>query len=477
MHTMQKVVWVRNFLISISLLVPFALVSQIDSHYWSHQYGARGLLLNGAVIASPDGETSIFYNPGAIALDNNLGFAFSFISPTYSNLSVRNFIGNDNRIDVDGLSYSPGFAGIRFKPFKKYDRIVAGVALFKRYRTSISFSDRVVDEVNDLGILLFRADLDFNRSLSEDWASFAIAIKINENVGFGLTQISAWHGENLTFNFKKEIVQSDSPDQIAQSWRAEFGYGFKTQSGFITKLGMNLRFDKIDLGLTVTTPTYLVLRKSAGYKLEDHRIDRLNSVWTSESNRSGTPLLNYKSPTSIALGIDVALNNTKLSLGSEYFFEIGKYVLFEETDDPFDGISSGNADIDISIKSQNSAVLNVALGIEHKMSERKTLYSGFRTDFSQNNLLSLNQDTQYKGYVGNIFHLSGGARFFFEKNHFSIGVDLGYGSTNGGPQLVDLSNITPNNLFTFSGNQNVNSRFYSVMLFLTYDFIFKRRSK
>ena len=64
------------------ILLLFAILSgtahsQTDAHYWSHQFGAHGLLLNGAVISSAHDETSIFYNPGAITLDGNLGFAFS----------------------------------------------------------------------------------------------------------------------------------------------------------------------------------------------------------------------------------------------------------------------------------------------------------------------------------------------------------------------------------------------------------------
>ena len=46
-------------------VLPFAS-TQNDDHYWTHQYGAKGLLLNGAVIAATEDDTAVFYNPGAL---------------------------------------------------------------------------------------------------------------------------------------------------------------------------------------------------------------------------------------------------------------------------------------------------------------------------------------------------------------------------------------------------------------------------
>ena len=156
----------HKLLILIILLCPALwLTAQVDAHYWTHQYGAKGLLLNGAVIASAEGETSLFYNPGSIGIGDDLGFAFSFLSPAYSNLQVRNIIGDDNVIRDTGLGFSPGFLGIRFKPFKS-ERFVAGVTAFERFRTEISFEDRVVDRVNQGNERLFSGDLDFSRRIS-----------------------------------------------------------------------------------------------------------------------------------------------------------------------------------------------------------------------------------------------------------------------------------------------------------------------
>ena len=59
----------------------------------------------------------------------------------------------------------------------------------------------------------------------------------------------------------------------------------------------------------------------------------------------------------------------------------------------------------------------------------------------------------------------------------SIGIDYGIGQRKNGQQLVDFSNITPNDLFSLTPADNAKSLYQSIVLVLTYDFIFKRRKK
>ncbi len=48
-----------------------------DAHYWTLTYGPRSSLLGGAVIGSVDDISGTYYNPGAMALSENLAFAVS----------------------------------------------------------------------------------------------------------------------------------------------------------------------------------------------------------------------------------------------------------------------------------------------------------------------------------------------------------------------------------------------------------------
>ncbi len=461
------------YILILSSLLSSLAYSQTDAHYWSHQFGAHGLLLNGAVISSAHDETSIFYNPGAITLGGNLGFAFSFISPTYSNLSNLNFLGNNQSLSDNGFRFSPGFLAVRFRPFKT-DRIIAGIATFKRYKSDISFEDRIVDKINPTDLFVFRSDLKFHRKKNEDWYGLALGYKINENLGIGLSQFSVWHGQSLELDFTKEILLSQSPTSLIQSWRSTFDYNIDVYSGWISKFGISYAEDNVQLGLTVTTPLYGVLRSATNYAIDDQRISLIDSSFQVVSNRANLDEALYKSPLSIGLGFDFGFSKYRLFASAEYFREIDTYTIFQDASDTFDGVSIEEANYEISLTTGNENVLNVAIGLEYIKNDRITLLGGFRTDFNQNNNLMINQSAEYLSSTPNIFHISGGVLATYGSSIFSLGADVSYGRSRGGKQLTDLSNITGDNIFTFSGDNSVESQYFSVSIFLTYDFIFER---
>ena len=58
---MKKLITLKLLVFTLCFyLSSLQLFSQTDAHYWTHQFGAKGLLLNGAVIASTEDETAVF---------------------------------------------------------------------------------------------------------------------------------------------------------------------------------------------------------------------------------------------------------------------------------------------------------------------------------------------------------------------------------------------------------------------------------
>jgi len=457
------------FLIFVGLLFG-QLNAQIDSHYWTHQYGAKGLLLNGAVIASAEDETNIFYNPGAIGQDDNLGFAFSFLSPTYARLQAKNFLGDNSQLVDDGLDFSPGFLAVRWQPFKN-KKFTLGIASFERFKSDVKFRNRIADQINETGSFLLRADLDLQRKISEDWFGVGLSYNITDNFGIGFSQYSTWHSQSLDVNLIKEVFTTFSPQDVVASWRSAFNYNISTYSGWVTKAGVSLKIDSLRLGATVTTPTYGILRSSASYNIDDQRFIREQNLNKVVSNRDDAELNEFRTPLSIGFGAEYVLGKTTISFSCEYFQKIDEYLVFSEVEDSFNGAALGESDVEVNVRSKNLAVFNFAGGLQIKQSDRITLLGGFRTDFNQDNSLLLNNSAEYLGSAPNIFHISGGAMVNYGKNVFSIGIDLGYGARSGAPQLADFSDVSIDNLFSFSGKNNVSNSFVSAMLFITYDFI------
>lgn len=460
-----------SWAIIIFCVFPLTVNGQIDAHYWTHQYGAKGLLLNGAVIASSDDETAIFYNPACMGQGNNLGFVFSFLTPTYSSLRNSNFTGEGSSFSDDDLGFSPGFAAVRLKPFKT-DKIILGIASFERLSSDIRFTDRVVLPVDNFDEVFYIGNLDFTRKLSQEWLGFGLSYNINEHLGIGVSQFSIWHSENLDFNFRKEVVLRENPETLVFGWRSKFEYNLSAYAGWITKLGIVWDTHKFKFGATLTTPAYGFPRKTASYAIDDQRLTQ--AVLDISSNRRDIELSNFKTPVSFGVGMEVAFEDLTVSFSSEYFRSISEYTLFSDTDDPYEGIAENSESTVVNVSTSNNRVINFALGFQSRVDEKLTWLWGLRTDFNQKSSLNLNGVTSYLSSSPSIFHISGGARFTSPKNEISVGIDYGYGRRTGGRQLTDLQDLNIFNFFEFGSESNVTTTAHSVIIFLTYDFLFGR---
>ncbi|NBU52458.1 MAG: hypothetical protein EBS24_07530 [Chitinophagia bacterium] len=445
--------------------------SQFEGHYWSHQFGSKGLLLNGAVISSSGDETNIFYNPGAIGLDSDLGFSFSFLSPSYSNYRLENFVGNNNDVTDEGFGFSPGFLAVRYKPFKT-EKLTIGVASFERFKTSINFNQRAVSSINETGGFILRADIDVAQHRSENWYGFAVSYNITNNVGIGISQFSVWGGQDLEFNLRKEVFPSFDVNTVQSSWRHDFSYSLNYYGGFISKIGTSFATDEFNIGLTFTSPMYNTVQRSLDYAIDDQKIIQSGEAAEVFSNRNKKDLINYKTPASFGIGLEWHMNATCLSISAEHFRPVDRYLIGRDSDDPFDGTSLNPELLDLELYTELSAVTNFAFGVQFIKNENVTWLAGFRTDLSPEMTLS-SDEAQYLRTTPDIFHLSGGGSFRAKQSNFAIGIDVAYGAGKEGRQLANFEDVTSENLFSFEGDNVVDSRFISVSLFLTYDFIFQ----
>ncbi len=444
---------------------------QSDAHYWTHQYGAKGLLLNGAVIAATDDETAVFYNPGAMGNGEDFGVSLSFFTPTYSVLKTENYLGSRSEVKDRSLGFAPGYGAIGFKPFKS-DKLRAAITSFTRYRSDVNLRAREVGVVENQSDLLFLGDLEFRRRLSERWFGFGLAYRFSSHFSIGVSQFLTFHSESSDLSVRKEIVHRDSPFDLLVGWRSNFKYGFSTRGGMLTKIGISAGQEDVKIGLVVTTPTYYNYSSSANYDTDDQRIFETGETKL-VSNLADAELKNHKTPWSIGMGVDLKSEKTRISFSLEFFEKILPYTVINDTDDPFNGLANGGNEQTTLVSTENRAVLNIALGFQRICSEKTTLIMGFRTDQNQR---VINQDFQTLSFLSTspgIVHLSCGGFFTFSNNQFSLGLDYAFGRKKSNGRLVDLSDITPDNLFGFSGNGSITSRYQSVVFIMTYDFILK----
>lgn len=456
------------------LHLSFLAYTQIDAHYWTHQYGAKGLLLNGAVIASTEDETAIFYNPGAMGRGESFGLSLSFLTPTYSKLTTKNFLGKGTTVSDSHLGFSPGFAAVGFPLFNN-KRFKGGATTFTRFKSNLNYRGREVGEVANNPQQLFIGNLDFQKKLTERWLGFGLSYKLTSTLSVGASQFIVMHSQSTDLTIQKEIVPKNLPTHLLYGIRSHLKYSFNASGGFLTKLGLSWQPENdVIIGMTITTPTYGYVYKSASYDLDDLQKVSPDSVYV-RSNLNSTTLENYKTPFSIGYGIDFNYGQWRFSLSAEYFRNIKAYNIIETTNDPFYGQATEAFPQSTNVRTGNKEVFNFAIGLQKKMRDASTLIVGFRTDFNPRQKVEGFSEFEFLASTPSIYHMSIGSFFELWKNQVSVGVDYGFGYSSGGQTLIDFSNITPENLFEAEPKDNVETRIQSIVLIFTYDFIFKRR--
>ena len=449
------------------LFIGLSGFGQVNSHYWSHQYGSRGLLLNGSIIASVNDETAIFYNPGAMSLSEDFGLSLSLITPTYSMIRTTDFLGEGTSFTDQGLGLAPGLVAAKFKPFGT-DKITMGFTTFKRFKSEVRVEDRFVNEIPNNDSQIFLGDVDFSRKLNETWVGLGMSFKLNKQFAVGFSQFLTWRGEEVALDFRKEILDRDNPENLIAGWRSNFQYGYSANGGVLTKFGISWQPGEIKVGATFTTSTYGLILKGADYSFEDQKVFTDNTSTASSNDRS-VDLNEYHTPWSIGMGIEIPIGESKLSISTEYFASVEKYDLIDDTDDPLDGLSSNPENTTVKIGQANERVINVAIGLERPWKRRYTRFFGLRTDFSPRSLFELSEGVSFLASTPSIYHVSTGVAYAYKRSQFSVGLDYGFGYKRGGRQLTDITDINVDNIFEFSGEDAVKTFVHQISLYITYD--------
>lgn len=447
--------------------------AQVDAHYWTNQYGGRALLLNGAVIASTDDETAVFYNPGAMAMgeEDDFSLSLSFITPSYASLKIGNYFGQGRSIKDTEFGFAPGLAAIGFNPFK-YDNFRVAITSFARFKSNIRFRSRTLFSVKDAENQIYEANLDFSRRLSERWVGIGASWRVFDVLGIGVTQFVTFHSESTDFGLRQEIFDGTTNDVLA-GWRSRTKYSFNTNGRMVTKVGLSLNLGEVKFGLTLTTPAYKELWGKASYELDELKIFSPDSL-TLATNLDDAELIDYKTPLSIGFGLDIPIGKSRISFSMEYFAAIPSYTLINDVDDPLNGLSENPSETTFDISTGNREVINFAIGCQTPISKKSTLIWGFRTDFNQRQQQQKNVALQILSSTPSIAHISMGNLLEIWNSKFSLGLDYGFGFNNStGPQ-VDVAAVNIENLFDDPSVGKVSSRFQSLIVIIAYDFSYRK---
>ncbi len=460
--------------IKISLVAVFIImlsykgIAQIDSHYWTAQYGAKGLLLNGAVIASTDEENAIFYNPGAMGHVEKFGISLSFLTPQFSELKISNFFGDGQTVTDRDYGFAPDFAAVGFPLFGD-SRFKGGIASFNRYSSNIDLENRMIDDLPGSENRLSIQRLDFERNVSQRWIGFGMSFKAQENLSIGLSHFFIIHSESSDIFIQNQVVRKRDANVLISGIGVKEKYQMSAYGGMITKLGLSWRSPLQDLmiGATVTSSAYGFFVETGKYQSDELLKFESDPVLI---NSTGTrdEKANYKSPISIGLGAEYGLNDWTISGSAEYFSAIPTYDMIDAI-----GVSNAGTDQRILISTSSESVLNVAVGLQRNIDENTTLFLGARTDISPKKKYNGITSFDILDTGPSMTHVSIGSLFTILDNKISIGLDYGFGQRSEDVETINFEDVDNLSLPASSVNRRVTSKLQSLTLIATYDFIFK----
>ena len=402
-----------------------------DAHYWSEQFGNKSMLLGGTVNASVEDLGLVFYNPGRLAQIENPAFVISARVYEYVKIHVKDGIGEGQDLQKSSFGGGPNLVAGTFKlPFLKNHRFAYSFLTRHQYNSNFDVRSEPVEDQNVGGAEYsdLSAKLRSNNRLQEEWYGLTWSYAPSQKWSFGLSMFGFQNKSNRGLEIQLQGLRKDMGVSMV-NYNRELGFDV---FGLVWKAGLAVQLEKINLGLTITTPK-LNIRGNGSSVYEDFisGVDSLRGEPVDDvyiENFQNNLDANIKGPWSIGMGIGFKLGKTNVHVSAEWFDKIGKYTMMEA--EPFEGQQPQDT-IQIRLVDQLRSVFNYGIGIEHKFNEKINAYASIAADYSAVDsdagfLYEFDdEDIRYSVFDGDIFHFGGGIALNLKWAELTVGATFG----------------------------------------------------
>ncbi len=467
----------------ILMLIPCSLSGQ-QSNYWSQQFGPRSALLGGAVVAGVRDHSAIFYNPSRLGVITNKNLSVSANGYELDLLHIPDGAGTGIELNSRTLNVMPLIISGIFK-LQRYPRHTIGYCLLTRDQFNIKMSARheaVLNVISDHispGPEDYTGQYVFKSSVYEMLTGWGYGCRISDHISIGLGNYGSYRSFHTDTYMATRAVSLDTVNVLTRRMAnyTEMKYIELKNIRTVLKLGVSGEWDKFKAGLTVTSPSMNVFGWST--VMEDLTVNNMNMLGIDSlisfvaSDRQEGLKSTYKTPLSVAIGLEYTLQKTLLSVTAEWFDRVGVYSMVTPEDKDLvqpDGFFSLSSSDLLQVKDYKRSLVNVAVAFEQPLSKRLFVAGSFRTNQSFSNHDSLgNMRVNFTDW--NIYHAVMGITRKNEKSDLSIGLAYGFGRARNVRQWANLTEPTEQRLLT--GNLQRTSVFYrtfSLMIGYTYYF-------
>ena len=401
-------------------LVSHGLLAQ-DSHYWSHHYGGRAILLTGAVVGGINDPSAAYYNPAGLAFATEDEIFLGTQVFDLTNIRIETETGTETTLDSDDLGRAPSFLGGMVPLGLKKHRFA--YAIFKRhsFEMRVDGGGLVTGDDPNGGTPTAYSRITFDANLSERWFGGSWAYPFTPAVSMGISTFIARRNQILEID---RTAQGFSPPATTIIANQTDYYKFR-HFRMLWKVGAELDLDQISFGLTVTTPGVKLYGKGERIVDEAESLSGIEgqSDFLAADYQQDVEAA-YKSPWSAALGLSMFFGERALHSSVEVFEEIPEYQVLDLQ--PAFSQSNG-LPIDNDITSRSEGVVNASVGYEEYISQDFTAFLSVSTDYSS---APPEEATNLSVTRWDLYHLTGGATFGVGTAQFIVGLGYSFGSEN-----------------------------------------------
>ncbi len=439
-----------------------AVMAQNDRHYNSIQYGLRGIIMNGAMVAGVNDNSAIYYNPAALSISSTEGLDVSLFAITLDIYKKKHAFGQNNNAKRTGIKVVPGLVTFIKSPFKNKN-IKVGAALLTRH----SFDNKMYGQVTqDLGNQLRINEINYEYRVKEFWASLAVSYKFKKNVSLGISQYFSLSTQHYEHAVAYNLFDKTSPGKLDFQEKESLVLDQKQFLGMISKVGMTWYSKHIKFGMTLTTPSYLKIIRSATVKYNKSLFqgDSLVAEIASFKNKG-----KQKDPFSATAGIEWNHKGFLIAAAVEYYHFIKEYDRVNSKDEEV--VYPQN--VAIALKDSRKRVFNINLGWEIPLVKKLYYLGGFRTNFNFNNQSSDFSVPRLHMSYFDIYHLTTGLKVEKGKNRFTVGIDYAFSFDHKLPVVIDLNAAG----IPKSNAMNSSILYNNLTFMITYNFLLEKIKK
>lgn len=424
----------RLLVLTILFITFYSQLKAQSNHYWTRNYGSESMLLSGSVVGGVTDLGAVYYNPARLALTDNPAFLISADVYELNTYTIKDAIGNQKDINKSSFGGAPSLAAGTIGASRDSKHTFAYAVLLRTDNNfSFAYRDEYLSDVlpNIPGDELFEGDINVENITKDHWFGGSWAYQAKSNLSFGLSLFGS--RTELAKGNSLQLTALDTDNEVS-SYQYNRNYSVKTY-GFLAKFGMAYKRDKLDFGLTMTTPRVNLLG-SADYGYN------LYFAPTSASPKGDIYANSYqsdldvtlKSPLSIGAGASYHFGKKKiLHFSMEYFKKVHNYSIFEA--EPHTMQSQPDSLVSFSLQDGLKSIMNMGVGAEWYISEKVSGYASFSTDFNAapNDAVSFVAQREVASnltFDANFFHLAGGVLLKFKGADFTLGATHTSGTTD-----------------------------------------------